>query len=374
MKQQSANQHANKVAISTRQFVFMMLVVAISYGHFVYVHVAMLAAGRDAWAALVVGCLVGGGLLFLQFRLAAQHPGQSLVNILQKTWGRLFGGCLSALLIAFFLAVATLTLKEVMSFLGMVYPRTPPVLFMICEFAAVVSVVRGGVEVAFRMIELVLPSLVIIGLLATGLTLQYKEPAYLLPLLQHPPQQIWQGSLPFISMFGELVVFTMFTKHLTSIDRLPKRGLWLGLLLFLMFVGPTIGPIMMFGERGAQLFAYPTYAEIQYIDLSDVLDRLDILGLLLWVFGSFFRLAVFMLAAVEALGDLTHPPRSSLFAIPVCIFTVGLGCGLLGSSRDEIHQFLLQAYPVIPVFFGIIIIAVTCMVAWIRQRRTASGS
>lgn len=370
MSSQSANQTASKVTISTRQFMFMFVVVIISYGHFVYAHIAFLSAGRDAWASLVIGTLIGAGILSLQFRLAAKHPGKSLINILIDRWGKWAGAILSVICIGFFLMVATLTLKEIMSFLGLIYPQTPPVLFMLFEFIGVVAVIRSGVEVVFRMIELVLPVLILLGLLAMGLTMPYKELSLLLPILQHTPGEIWHGGVTFVTMFCEMVVFLMFTKHVDSVQKLPKQSLLLTFVILVMFIGPVTGPVMMFGERGAQMFAYPTYTEIQYIDISEVLDRLDIIGVLLWTFGSFFRASIFVLAAVEGLADLMHPRRSSLYALPVSVFTVGLSSALLATSRDEVHAFLLRAYPVIPVSIGVILVICTFAVGYIRRKWT----
>ncbi len=356
-----------KLQVSNLQIFMMMIAATVAYGHFVYVHLAFLSAGRDTWIALLPGFAVGIGVVYFQFKLMTNRPRESLVQITLSTFGKWVGFVISAIYILFFILVAGLTVKELASFLGLIYPVSPMPIFIFGELLLVAWALRAGVEVIARAVQLLLPGLMILGLTAATLSIPDKDISKLLPILDHGPGSIAKASLVFVVMFSELIVFGMYIQDANDLNRTPKQLLLAGTILFIMFIGPATGPIMVFGENIVQALAYPTYSEIQYIRLAGIFERVDILGVLLWSIGSFLRISIFLYGASRGLAHLFKAKKENIYALPTALFAGFLAISIMPISREAAHEFLITTFPIIAIFVGILLPVLTGVVMLFRK-------
>ena len=357
-----------KIQVSNVQLFMVVIATVIAYGHFVYVGLSFRAAGKDAWVSLILGFAVSSLIFHLRIKQALLHPHQSLVEYTMYVFGRWFGGLLSIVYLVFFLCIGAFTLKEVTSFLGLMYPNTPVMIFVCIELILIGWAARAGGEVMTRVIQLLLPILVFMGFLVMIFSLKDKEPAKLLPIMTHPIPSILHGALMYVVIFSELILFSMFWKDARQMERLPKQSWITSLILFVMFIGPVTGPIMVFGEALCRLLPYPTYSEIQYIHLTGIFERMDVVGVFLWTMGSYMRVSVFTVGAVRVVADLVKSPNENLYSLPVTVVLGGITISLLSTSRETMHQFLYTVYPMIAVGIGVGIPLLTAVVAWGRNR------
>lgn len=366
----------NKLRISNFQVFMGLYGAAIAYGHFVYTGLVFQAAGRDAWFCLIIGTVAGAGILYLHQKLAVIYPRQTIVRYNALVFGKWAGSVVSAVYVLFFLFIAALTIQELSIFMGLIYPKTPAQFFLVFEFLLVGWVVRAGGEVVTRVIQLLLPGLIVFGILATLFSMKDKDPSKLLPLLDHSFMNLMHGSLIYVVMFCDLVVFGMFYADVNQIEKLPKHGLFAAGLLGLMFFGPATGPIMVFGENLARVLPYPTYSQIQYIQISGLFERMDIVGVLLWTMGAYIRASVYVLGAARGISHMFQEQRETLYVLPVVVLVAGISLSLLPMSREEIHRFLFSSYPFIAVFVGVVLPLVTLGVGVFRTpgRSGRSGS
>lgn len=342
-----------KFKIANYQLFSMLIVVTSSLGHLVIVHQVFVYAGRDSWFAGLLGALIGMIMIYLYFKFVLGQHNLSLIQRIENICGKWFGGFISSLYVIFFISVAAFSSKEMISFIRIIYPKTPLLVFLITQFVLILLLVRSGVEVLARMAQLFLPMLILCGLASSLLSIPDKDPTLLQPFLDRPFIEIWQGVLMFATMFCELIVFTMFVYEAKAPRKIPKQSLFMILLILIFVTGPLTGPIMIFDEPIAQSLAYPTYSEIQYIRLSGIVDRLDILGVLMWTVGGFLRTSIFLYAALRGITQILRCSRENTFGLPIVLLTFGATLSITSLSREEVHYFLRTTYPVIAIFFGI---------------------
>ncbi len=362
-------QNSQRPQIANMQLFIMLIAATVSYGHFIYVHLSYIAAGRDAWFSMIIGFLIGSGVFYFLFRLISMYPKLSLIGITRQIFGTKTGTVISMLYILFFTLVGGLTLREVVSFLRLMYPHTPYQAFLLIELFLVVWVVRAGLEVVARTTQLLLPVLIVFGSTAAIATLPDKDPRQLLPILDRGIGSLAQGTLMYVVMFSELIVFGMMLQETKKPELLPKHGLRTFGILFVMFIGPVTGPIMVFGESLAQALVYPTYTEIQYIHLFGILERLDVLGVFLWTVGSFLRISIFLYGAVKGVGELIGTKDETNFTLPIVLFTAGFTFSTMPLSRHEVHNFVLTVYPIIALVIGYMIPGITVVIAGFRNSK-----
>ncbi|MCL6637278.1 MAG: endospore germination permease [Alicyclobacillus sp.] len=355
--------------VSNRQILTYITLVTIAYGHFVTIGLVFRAAGRDAWVATSLGCLLGGGVVWVQFCVWQAARGRSLMAACTEALGRWLGALISAVYGLLFVCLAAFTLREQALFLGLIYPTTPPLVFMFFLLWGSVWVVRSGMEVAGRMAQLCLPFLVLLGLLASLATLPDKDFLRLLPVLDHSSMQLLHATLLVVSLFCDWVVVGALSDGVDQPQLLPRQAFWVSCLLVLAFLGPATGPVLVFGEPLAQSLAYPTYSEIQFIRLTGVVERLDVIGVLLWTIGSFLRLVLYLLAVTRVLHHVTGGPRSQLWAVPAAWLTAGCAISLLPLSREDLHTLLYQMYPLCALVLGLGLPALLWVAIRVRATR-----
>ena len=250
----------------------------------------------------------------------------------------------------------------------MIYPYTPQEVFFLCLFLLMTWLLRAGLEVITRLIQIVVPFLIIAGIFASIVSMREKEWIALLPMFDHGLIPIGQAVLIDLCMLSELIVFTIYAKKLSAPQQV-KRFAWLfPPLVLLLFIAPTTGPVMLFGEYLAKRLDFPTYAELQYIQVGNVFPRLDVLGILLWTFGAFFRATLYSQGILLLLRENLATDQFKKFATLVAAIVV-LMANLIAQERANLLSFLQTTYPIIAIVMGIGIPAIYLTITTLRRLR-----
>ncbi|UOF88856.1 spore germination protein [Fodinisporobacter ferrooxydans] len=353
--------------VSNLQFLMMMIGFVTPFGHFVYIALVFHDAGKDAWLSLVCSALLGAGIVYLHFKSAARQPDLSLITYSVKVFGNWVGGMIGSIYIVFFLLSTSITIHIFVQFVSLLFPLTPHAVFTFIFIFVIAYVLYSGVEVLARSIQLSLPFLMILGLVASLLVAKDRDFSQILPILENGVFPAWQGCLIFVAMFAELVVFRMLIPHTNEPQKLPKQGLLVMGILLLMFMGPTTGPITLFGEDLAKSLLYPTFEEIRYIDVADFIQRIDIFGLFLWIIGTYYRVSIFLFGAAKGLADLMKANKDITYVLPVILCTFAMEQSLKSYTPGEMYKFLIMGYVPISLFVGIALPFFTDIVSLIRS-------
>lgn len=344
----------NSEKMSSLQFFMLIITIVVPFGHFVYINLAISSVGNDAWIALLIAGCIGLGIVYLQFFMALRHPDKSLTDYTLSVFGRLIGSLISGIYILLFIFTSSMTLHLMNAFMGMIYSRTPMIVFTICLLAISYWVVYEGIEVLSRVAQLVLPLLILLGLFATLLTLKDKHFNNLLPILHRPLLSLTTATGVFVMMFSEIILFSMMVLNTNNPKVLPKLSLVLVAVLTCMFLGPITGPVLIFGSDLAQNILFPTFAEIRYIEYSSVFERVDVIGIFLWIMGAYLRSSGYCFGATRGIANLLKRPDERKVAWLTIILIGGATITLDQNwSIEKTYDFLThQALFLLP-FIGI---------------------
>ncbi|MFD1674013.1 GerAB/ArcD/ProY family transporter [Alicyclobacillus fodiniaquatilis] len=356
-----------KEQLSNIQIFIIVIASSTAFGHFVYVHLSILYAGRDAWISLILAALIGIGIVYIHLKFAISSD-SGLYNHVHSVFGKWFGRLITSIYVMFFMIAVAVTIKVLSDFMDVIYPTTPPSVFLLAEFILIFWVVHSGVEVIGRTMQFLLPILMVLGILASVLSTGDKDFTQIFPIFERGMTPIFLGALPFIAMFSELVAFCCITQHARDPKKLPKQAWLLVTVLFFMFISPVTGPIMTFGENMARNLAFPTYTEIQYIRVTNIIERMDIVGISLWTIGSFFRISMFTFAIAKGLARLFDAKRQNAYLIPTVMLIAAISLSLMKASREEVYHFIGGIYLYLALAVGVGIPLFTGIVALIRKK------
>lgn len=341
--------------ISNLQFLMMMIGFVTPFGHFIYIRLTYLYAGQDAWISLICSCLLGAVVAFSQFKSAARFPDKSLIGHAIQAFGTWLGKAAGFFYICFFLLACSVSIHVFTQFMNLLFPLTPPAVFSFCLLFAMAYVTYAGSEVLSRSVQLALPLLMLLGFLMSVLLVKERDWQQMLPIMENGFFPIWKGSGMFLMMLSELVVFRMLIPTANQPEKLPRQGLFFIAIIFLMFLGPTTGPIMIFGTDLAKETLYPTFEEIRYVQLFDFIERLDVLGLFLWVIGAYIRSSILLFGAAQGLAELFNVNKENHFVLPAAFLVFALALSFKSYTPEKIYHFLALTYSVITIVLGILL-------------------
>lgn len=275
-------------------------------------------ARRDAWLSVLVGMLSGLLLLILvTLPIHRREPGKSLVEMLPAYLGKWLGGAVAAAYVLYFSYKSVRNVREFGDWMILyLLPETPLyfitlVLMLISAFA-----VYHGVEVFFRLAELLWPWIVLMYAILFGIIIfsNLFHPENLQPVMEHGLKPVLEAALPEVVSFpfGEMVLFLMFWKHS---DRAP------GTSRATLFSFASAGLFLVFANMTllCVLGAMAGTSVIPLLEVTSLLkfaERLDPLVLLMLFIGVYMKQTAYYLGASLALSQLTGMNRK-LAILPV---------------------------------------------------------
>lgn len=235
------------------------------------------AAENNAWLAVLVG--LGEGLVFLSIYVLLQknYPNKTLTEMNDLIYGPYLGKLFSICYIIFFLHTVSLVVRSFGAFFAVILVSTPLPLLLILILLVCASAVRNGIEVIARCSLLLVTLLIIITIFNTALVSINMEPSNLLPFMDIPMGEFLKASHSISTLpYGQTIVFLMIVAFLNQRQEagasLLKAFLISGLIFFIIALRNT----MVMGPQ-AFMATYPSFSVIRYINIADILTRLDIL-------------------------------------------------------------------------------------------------
>lgn len=255
-------------------------------------------SGKDAWISILLGNLIGLIIFSGYTYLYRKFPDLPLTTYTRKLLGRSFGTVISVLYIILFLNLAGRDLRDGSSMLVMATMHRTP-LFVISTLMILSSayVLHKGVEVLSRT-SLVFATLVMLIGIFCSIMLMLSGSINLnrlLPVFENGFQPVIESVIRqnYMFPFGEMICFTMLMPYLNN----AKKGPWVigagifvsGLLLSLTMMLN----ISVLGTDIVKRSPLPLMPTISKISISDFIQRVDILVVMVLIIGVFSKCQCF---------------------------------------------------------------------------------
>lgn len=361
-----------KLRISQIQALMLGISTITITGHLLFIPVIINHAGRDSWLSLLATLFPAMFIGYMIARLADLFPGQSIIEYSQVLLGKWLGRAVGLVLIFYFFHNATLSIRGFGEFYtSAITPRTPILIYFVSLVIMAVYTVKKGLEVMARTNQIFLVMLIPVGLSATLLTQKDKDYGNFLPVLEYGPEPMLTGALVLVSLYSSYTVLGMVFPFVSKGERLKWPSILAMVILILMFMGPITGPIALFGAERASGLSFPTFQILRDMQVGE-LQRLDLLGIMLWSLGAFANISVFLYATTLGLAQWLRMEDHKILVIPLGVLMVIVA--LLNSDNYmEIFRFFKDTYPYYSILIGFMLPLFLLVVAKIRYRQRKSS-
>ncbi|AKG34525.1 GerAB/ArcD/ProY family transporter [Paenibacillus durus] len=333
--------------------------------------------GKDAWLAVLIGGIVGILPFMGYVYLYKAYPKDPLSRYARKLLGKYLGGVVALLFIVLFLMMAARDLRDGSTMLVMATMHRTPLFFVsLLMVLSCAYVAHKGVEVLARTSLLFGILVMLIGGFC-GLMMLFSGKINLLrilPLFQNGVMPVIRSILiqNYMFPFGEMICFTMLMPYLMD----SRRGPWMiiGAMLFstLLLSLTTVLNLSVLGVDIVARSPLPLMPTISKISISDFIQRLDVLVVMVLIIGVFFKITVFYIAALVGISDLFGLPYRTM-AYPAALIILVMSMLNARGFTEHLDEGKRLLYTVFPVFV-LAIPALLIIITAVKRHRSAPRS
>ena len=330
-------------------------------------------AKQDAWISVIIAISWSIILLLIFSRILSLYPGKDLFDILQIIMGKFIGKIISILMIWFAFHLGTLVLRNLSEFTNiLVFPNTPVVLPIFFFIILIIWSLKSGIEVLGRWSEFFVWFVIIIFLTTFVLLISQMDMSNLRPILNNDIRSILRGAFSgFTFPFGQTVVFTMVFSNISKVKSYKKIfivGLLVsGVVIFLT----TLGNILVLGSETISRVYFPSTMSVSLIHIGDILQRLDITVVIVFLVCVFVKVSICMFAVCNGISKVLGFDDYKFIVTPVTLLMLSFSF-FIHKSTMEMSSWAADIWPYYSFVFEVIIPLVIFIIAEIRSRNSSS--
>ncbi|TDF97971.1 GerAB/ArcD/ProY family transporter [Paenibacillus piri] len=336
--------------ISNNQSAMLTVTSLTIMGHLIILTLVISQSRQDGWIAGIIGTLLGLlGIIGLT-RLSQRFPGLTIVEILclRFSWP---GKIAAAIYLLYFWIMTVLAVRLFAETYKLIMVETPLPAFIVVIVLLCAYTVFLGLETIARMNQIMLPILVVTAMFVAFMTMGSKDYSNLLPIMSRGAAPVGLGALSVMGWLGEFAIMGMVLPYVQQPAKLLKVNVAAAFVNLIFFLGPITGPIATFGPLEAAKMTFPTFSEVRYIEIGEILNRFDAIAILFWTVGLMFRISIFYYGLCLGTAQMLKLTTYRYLVVP-CGWLVGVGSLLFVRNHEEIRDFLFRVYVPLNILMG----------------------
>ncbi|MEL7568448.1 MAG: endospore germination permease [Dehalobacterium sp.] len=280
--------------------------------------------------------------------LALRFPKQSIIQYSRTLLGK-SGILVGVLYIWIFLHIGAISLRQFGEFMTTVpMPETPLLVFVLSITLIAVSAAKNGLEVMGRLADIITPIAIGTILLVVVLIANEADIKVLNPVLEKGITPVLYGAFTVSTLsIDNMLIISMVMPFLNMPRRVTRIVTIAYIINTMLFVTIIISIISVFGVAQAQTRTFPTLGLMRTVNLGNVIERIEMLHMGVWVLGSMIKVAVFCYMASLGLGQLFNLQTYQPIVLPVGALMIALSIWLFDSLVD-LSEF--SSYKILPYY------------------------
>ncbi|MNB66719.1 Spore germination protein YndE [compost metagenome] len=331
--------------------------------------------GNAAWVSILLGCLAGVVAFIGYIYLYRMYPDEPLSGYARKLLGKYPGGIVAVMYIVLFINLASRNLRDGSTMLAIsTMHRTPLFFLSALMIISCAYMMHKGVEVLARTSQLFVMFVAIVGVFYTIL-LFFSDAVQLSRL-----RPVFVDGLKTVLMtvvrqeymfpFGEMISFTMLMPFMLDSKKGPRMIIAGMLVSGLLLSYTTALNLSVLGSDIVERSPLPIMSTVSKVSISDFIQRVDVLAVMVLIIGIFFKISVFYAAALVGISELFGLPYRKMVypSALIILFSSMLDARSFIEHLDQGERLLYTVYPVFTIGIPVLLIASSL----IRNHRSAS--
>lgn len=345
----------DKEVISGRQLILLVFTFIMATATLFVPGFVVQDADRDGWISVIVGGLIGIVVVLLVTAVGLKFPDKTLTEYSEIILGKWVGKLVGIIFVIFYIHLTSIIVRELTTTIhGTLLPTTPFESVTFITFLASSYAVKKGLEVITRVNVITLLMIYLAIFTILFLLIKDMNIELLTPVLSRGIMPVLKDSIAPAGWFGEVVSIAFLIPFINK----PKEArlhsiigvVWS--IATLAFMSALC--IMVFGAKLTGLLQYPTLEAVRYINVSDYIQRVEIIFLIPWIISNLIKVCFFYYISVLAVSKLFKIEKTKTLVLPIglLIFTLSLA---LFKNNIDLADFLSHAWGFysLPIELGI---------------------
>lgn len=273
------------------------------------------------WMPLLFG-VVANICLIPMVWLGLKYREDTLFSIHEKLFGKWVGKTINVILLLYFIVVVAAVTAGFLQLIQVVALIDRKITGSLIIFLLMLSyLVSGGIKsiARFCIITFFL-TLGVIYLLKWGI--MDGDIRHTMPIFNFTTKELFTASKKGLMAIGGFELISFYFPHIINQKKAFKHaslGLWIAIFITFIF---TLVSVMFFSEWQLKNVLYPVLGLFKEVELS-FLERIDVLGITMWVFLILTTTAGYLWVAKRGLDSIRSTAKKShLYIIVALIFVV----------------------------------------------------
>jgi spore germination protein KB len=328
----------------------------------------------DAWFSYLLSMfyvfLIAGFFAYM----AILYPQKNMFEISKEILGKWCGTIVNLLILFHFWQIVIRDISSLSRFSStLLLHQTPLEVLILLTCLLLMYFGKTSIEVIARVNDLFYPLFVVT---ITIMPLLLSNEFFLrltTPVLTMPLHNLATSSVLTLGSAGDVFILGTFLHLLSNPNHIRsaiRHGSLLGFVLLTLFL---LLIIAVLGPRMPANFSYPSYNLVQTIHVTDFLDRLDLIMLMIWYPTITCKIIAIYLAILIGISSLFNDRNYPMINKPIALL-VAMSAYLSFKSTTELLAFSNFSSPVIVLAYQPIIILLLFVVAIWKRRKSTNKS
>jgi len=332
-------------------------------------------ANQDVWFVSLVSIPYTIVICLPLLFLSNKFTNLTLIEIIQMLCGRIIGGVLGILYIAFMMLICVLGSVDTIQFLGSaIIPETPVYVIMIFLLLTCSYLAYKGIDAIGRSTVIYAPIILCVIFLFTILNIHKMSFKTFLPALADT--KLWQinaGAFTFAARFYDIILLCMLVPNIENKKNINKSFYYsLGIYIFISII-MTVSTQAILGIEQAKHARYPYLVFARQVDVFDFIQRIESLTIMSWFFARFIKISAYIYIILIAVKKIFNTKDHNKFIIPNILVTYVI-VTKTSISKSVVFSKILsyKVFPYITSTFVIIIPLFLLVVYFFRRKKLQS--
>jgi spore germination protein KB len=345
-------------SINHRQLAWLTSSIVTSVGILSMHSVHSRIAGIDAWFSYFLPLVYVFGVASFFAFLIKLFPGKNLFEAMNIVFGKTWGTFINFIVVFHFALMVSKDIYILSIFTSTILLNHTPIEIIIVFFCILLIYYgQKNIEVLSRVNDIFYP-LFILSILSMPIVLSTKlSLAQLTPTLTASMSQWLTSNLLATGAMGDVFVIGVFLHALCSHKQFQsamRYGATVGVSLLTLVVGLEI---MVFGPHMPRHMVFSVYELIQMIQITEFLDRVDLILFSIWLPTMTCKIIITYLALLLGIKQIFHCPNERTLNKPIAFLLSVVTFYGFHNSADVI-SFVNFSMPVISFGYQFVLIIV----------------
>ncbi|MDN4075288.1 GerAB/ArcD/ProY family transporter [Fictibacillus terranigra] len=265
--------------------------------------------------------------LWVITKLGIRFPNQSIIQYSETIIGKWPARICNFLVIAFFLLLTGLGAREFGEVVVTAVLRETPIEVTVIVMLLMAAIpARNDINIFSYIHVFFLPVILSPGLIIVALSLKNANVLYLQPLWGHDHKVMILGILTIAALFQGTFIITILIPYMRRPKKAMKASLWAIGIAGTFYLLIVIAAVSVFGPEEIKQLLWPTLELARTTSWGRVLQRLDVIFLVVWVtavFTTLYSSYLFMAFSISQFFHLRDHKMLSYFLLPL-VFVIAM--------------------------------------------------